>query len=304
MFQELPPQLLADARRQISPIEHWAKALHFGRWRESYFLVATTVYADLSGGDSGVDIPACLVAGWWNSTDFWIEFDAKWREFLKKWKITHLHQTKDKKNPQNDWWKADHDTRIRVLDDAYAIIESSGAMSFSFLTPKDDYNAYMAEREAESLGRADCFAWNAFRFVSIVDGWCKERRLNLPEFVFESIGKDQEAELDNVMVKFGYPKPIYRDKLEEDPQRAVTALQAADFLAYEIFKGWKEGEIHGHHFRKHLDLFQQENGTKAEWGWADKAKMDMLIPNTLAARRLEEIKKESDERAKKLINGA
>jgi hypothetical protein len=52
-----------------------------------------------------------------------------------------------------------------------------------------------------------------------------------------------------------------------------------------------------------LELFEA-GGTKAEWGWADKAKMDMLVPNTLAARRLQEIQKESDERVRKLIEGA
>ncbi|MDQ3169886.1 MAG: hypothetical protein M3Q55_07100 [Acidobacteriota bacterium] len=276
---------MAGARRPIDPIEHLAKALYFDAWRERGFLVASTVYADASGNDHSE--PITLVAGWWNSVDNWVEFGREWNAFLRRHDISCLHQTKSKKRPQDDWWKADIKTRNTVLGDASGIIQRSGGISFAFFTPTDDWNEYLATTVPEQIGgpthRPECFEWNGFRFVAQVERWCLYGHIPMPEFIFESSNKREQAALEGVLERYELPQPVFRSKLEEDPARTVVALQAADFLAYEIYKGWKDLMRDGATSRPFLLEFARlEN----HWGWADKDKMDKLIPMSRAQNHL------------------
>ena len=282
----------------IDPVEHIAKALYFDRWLERGFVVASTIYADASGAD---DTPLCLVAGWYNSVTNWTDdFAPAWRDFLKRWQLPYLHQTQSK-NPDADRWKPPKGsppeawrTWNQLLVEAASVIERSGASSFVFFTPTADFAAFRADRVADGFADdMDCFSWNAFRFVIHVESWCRERNLKLPEFVFESSNRREEDALAEVMQRYELPKPIFRTKEESDPSRAVVALQAADFLAYEMFKGWKDLHQFGSSTRPHLDRFQRM--PNKDWAWTEKKQMDGLMPLSQAQWRLEDIVKKRKE---------
>lgn len=249
------------------PLNHLAQALYFDAWRDCGFVVASTIYADASGNDHCE--PLCLVAGWWNSVENWTEFGQEWKAFLKRRDIVYLHQTGD------DEWKRDKQNRVSVLDEACQIIERSGAISHAFFTPTDDWDACVSEAKEQGFDKPDCFAWNAFRFVTHVLGWCEDRHLRMPEFIFEASSRKEEHALRVVMEDYKLPEPIFRRKLEEDPERTVVALQPADFVAYEIFRGWKDIIAKNVTSRRHLLAFER---IEHSWAYADKAQMDLLLP--------------------------
>lgn len=93
------------------------------------------------------------------------------------------------------------------------------------------------------------------------------------------------------MERYRLPEPIFRKKLDDDPVRSVVALQASDFLAYEIFRGWKNIVNKHSTNREYLKAFERSDHS---WGWADKEKMDGLIPISDAQHRLEQIVKERE----------
>jgi hypothetical protein len=246
--------------------------------------VATTVYADASGNDHSE--PLCLIAGWWNTVDNWTKFAEEWKAFLKQRGISYLHQT------GNYEWKRDPVNRASVLNEAMRIITKSGAFSHCFFTPTSDWHKYSAEvKTTHDLDSPDCFSWNAFRFVLHVQNWCERQHFRMPEFVFESSTKKEEDALREVMERYRLPEPIFRKKLEEDPIRSVVALQASDFLAYEIFRGWKDIVNKHSTSREYLQAFER---ARHSWGWADKEKMDGLIPISDAQHRLERIVNERE----------
>lgn len=253
--------------------------------------MAATVYADASGNDHSE--PLCLVAGLYNSVTNWSDFGREWRDFLNRRGIQYLHQTKSKEKA-NDEWKRDPTNRASVLDEAVQIIQRSGAIGLCFFTPTADYDGFIEHIESKDFKKPDCFAWNAFRFIVHVDGWCKNRRVKMPEFVFESSNRKEENALRRVMADYDLPEPIFRTKLDVDRARTVVALQAADFVAYELFKGWKQIMRAGigsppyiyETDRPYLGAFSR---MEHSWGWADKEKMISLLPISASQRRLEAI---------------
>lgn len=250
--------------------------------------VASVVYADASGNDH--EAPITLVAGWWNSVGNWIEFGREWDDFLNRQNIGCFHQTVSRKQPGDDWWKRDPDVRHQTKAQAFEIIQRSGAISFAFFTPTDAWNAYLSSTVPEQTGaefdRPNCLEWNGFRFVVQVDSWCLDNHIPMPEFVFESSTRREQEALKHVIARYKLPEPVFRSKLERDLSRTVVALQAADFLAYEIYRGWKDLIRDGVTSRHFLLAFSQ---LEHHWGWADKEKMDKLIPVSLAQNRLEEL---------------
>ena len=275
------------------PLNHLAQALYFDAWEKCSFIVASTIYADASGNDHCE--PLCLVAGWWNTVGNWTEFGREWKAFLDLRGIDYLHQTGKAE------WKENKQTREAVLNEALGIIVKNGLVSHAFFTPTVDWNAFAADvKTQKGLDKPDCFAWNAFRFVVQIDEWCKEHNFRMPEFVFESSNKKEEDALRDIMSEYGLPEPIFRAKLGKDPDRTVVALQAADFLAYELFRGWKDIVNKNYTERPYLRAFDR---VEHQWAWADKAKMDLLIPISAAAHRLDRIAQEARQQAADPVSG-
>lgn len=282
-----PQAWFDECRKPVDPVEHLAKALYLDCWRSAHFLMATTVYADASGGN---DQPLYVVGGWLASVDDWVDFGREWKDFLLRHNIGCFHQVSDEKHPEDDEWKKNPVARDRIKSEAQEIIRRSGAISMVFFTPTADFAEWKAAREAEGDRIPDCFAWNAFRFVANVYGWCREKNMPAPEFVFEAMSKLEQAQLRAVMEQHGVHEPIFRGKRDHDPARTVVALQAADFLAYEVFRGWKDVVNRGETERPHLREFSRDPAN--DWSWADKEAMDPLKPVGQAMLRLEGIVRE------------
>jgi hypothetical protein len=265
----------------------FSHVLRFDQWSEATFLVASAVYADASGNDH--DTPLCLIGGWYNSASNWSAFATEWKPFLLKHDIPYLHQTKSK-DPRADQWKG-KPRWDAIRDEAIDIIERSGAISTAYWTLSADFSAHMQERMQRGYSQRECFAFNGFGFIANVQRACMDRRVSMPEFVFESSGKPEQDALRNALTGTGLPEPIFRSKTETDPERAVVALQAADFLAYELFRGWKSIMNSDPTDRPFLRRF--EKMVPHEWGHSTREMLDRLIDRTEIQLELERIAEEA-----------
>jgi hypothetical protein len=140
-------------------------------------------------------------------------------------------------------WKNNEPRRRKLLSDLMEIIWRYAYRRFGCVIenkllveklPKDQRGAYYLD--AYSLAGRDCAAQ--------VSKWCKTEKITGPvQFVFE----DGDLGKGNLIKRFEadlYPSPAFKYKKDTKTQvelvPAFTPLQAADFLAYEVFVGCKD----------------------------------------------------------------
>jgi len=276
-----------------SPIMHIAMALHFGRWRDTP-LAMLTAYFDASGQEH--DQPVVVVAGWVQTAKTWCEFEKEWKScLLEKYEVPYLHMKEfAHSNGPFKKWKDNEPKRQSFLNDAIEIIKKHGCWSFVIAVDSDDFNEVVREQGMEKIvGNAYLFAVRAC--LSDISGWCKKHYMDSPEeYIFEK-GDPKQGLLREVMEEDGLPEPIFKNKLDEDPHRAVVPLQASDLLAYEVSKGYKTliGE-EDTGFRWALKKMDR-SVSRTSWGIYTRENLSRLLPISDFAHKLEAIVEKFEE---------
>jgi hypothetical protein len=187
-------------------------------------------------------------------------------------------------------WKSDPIIREAVKSEAIEIIQRSGAVSFVALTVSDDFNAFKAEKEAQGFEVPNAYVFTALKFVVQIHGWHSDNRMAQPsEFIFEAGDPGQKRILGEILKDYGLPEPIFRKKSDQDDQHAIVALEAADFLGYEMLRAWKDTLRLGVTQRPYLESFSR---MEHKWTSVTKDLMDLLLPISAAQHHLERIVKE------------
>jgi len=265
-------------------MEHLADALYFGWWKEGIWAVLT-FYADASGSEH--DQAVTVVAGFINSANNWVDFDREWRAFLDLYGVPYLHMKEfaHSKGPF-EIWRDNETTRQKFLADALRIIQKNGCTSFVTAIHSQAFNDVIRARHLlPFFGNAYLFA--ARTCLSSILGWCGDKRMNAPlEYIFEA-GDAKQGVLREIMKSDGMPEPIFRHKCDVDPARSILPLQAADFLAYEIAKGFRD--IGKRQMRQPLAEFNQMVGPFGDWGIYENDNMELLLTVNENVRRLEAV---------------
>ena len=168
-------------------------------------------------------------------------------------------------------WKGDEPQRRKFLSTALEIIESQGCVSIACAVESAAFNKRKSRLEP-LFGNAYLFA--ARTAASMAEGYCEDRHLSLPvEYIFEA-GDDRQDVLRQAMKSEGLPQPIFREKRATDnPLRSVLPLQAADFLAYELTKGYRD--LGRREVRHPLTIFDRM--PEKDWGIYEEENMDRLL---------------------------
>jgi hypothetical protein len=158
-------------------------------------------------------------------------------------------------------WKGNNTKREALFGDLIGIIHSCTYRSFSCIVEYADLHKLSPENQK-------AYALNAYSLagrtcVKHVSDWRKREpgMLEIPTgFAFEE-GDEGAGMLSDRMWKDGYPKPHFlpkKKRLDRDgsPVYAYTPLQAADILAYEIFR------LHHDQFEEHPRFT-----TFSSWRW-------------------------------------
>ena len=288
-----PLELLRDGYRMegsesYSSIEHIAMALHFGRWEETLFAMLTA-YFDASGG---AEQHSVVIAGFVQTANNWVEFEREWRVFLDRYQVPYLHMSEFAHSTGRfkKWKEKEHEpTRRAFMKEALTLINEHGCWSFATVVVSEDFNQIVQELNmGHLLGNAYTFA--ASCILSYITAWCDEQRMNQPmEYIFEK-GDAKQGVLRGIMERNGLPAPIFRPKQPEDSQVAIAPLQASDFLAYEVRRGYKDLVEKKLDFRHPLKQFDLMSG-KAQWGFHTKKDLYQLLAVSDTTRKLEAIVK-------------
>lgn len=193
-----------------------------------------SAYFDDSGTDTGNR--TAVVAGYVGS-------DFQWKRFVDRWTTTlkcegvNIMRRSDLENFKGefaDGW--DSSRRTRFVIKLQGILKTCTYSAVSAAVIKEDFEAVMPPWVKNLFGGT--YGWCACMCVSAMLGWCSERNHAGPiNWTFES-GTDGAREIGEMFQALQLPelRDMYRIGSVGFDTKLLKPLQAADLIAYEIFK--------------------------------------------------------------------
>ena len=231
-------------------------------WEEVLML---TCAFDASGHQSN---QLCLVvAGFVSSAKDWIDFSAEWQDRLDRDAICYFHMVEFAHSvKQFKRWKDQEKRRQTLFSDLLGLIKKYAYRKFGCAIINDTFHSNISSANQNQL-YLNSYSMAARSSVAQVGLWAKRDKISSPsiEYVFED-GDVGKGLLVQRMVEDCYPAPIFRPKkVKITPEGqiipAFLPLQAADILAYEMFKAVREMEESGsYRLRWGLEEFHRMPG--------------------------------------------
>lgn len=208
--------------------------------------MALAAYFDASGHQD--DQKYLVVAGFVSSPQEWVNFDRLWGERLRQDGIQFFHANEFAHSiGQFNGWRGDEARRRSLTADLMDIIKRHVFRMFGSVVINEVLNEEISEQTREqylinaySLAGRSCAA-------DLRQWLLKERWQTVPELIFED-GDIGKGLLRRTLVRDGFAEPIFRPKKDTETQdgmviQALTPLQPADWLAYEIFLASKSQSV-------------------------------------------------------------
>ena len=191
-----------------------------------------TVYFDESGTHSNSE--AAVVAGFLSNETQWVAFSQKWQQVLADSGLEYfrMSQFENRRGPFVGWTK---DKREELLNKLLPIIHDHTFRSIGCVVMKKSFDTILSG--AAKLACGDAYglaALGCWRHLSLVlqeaDVWM--------DCLMEDGAKGKGAIQD--IFEAGSKRPKWREdhriRLLSFQQKRVAPLQAADILAYELYK--------------------------------------------------------------------
>ena len=196
-----------------------------------------TIYCDDSGTDDHNRV--AVVAGWIGQVRKWEQFTKVWKTALKDFGVNQMHRSKleafkgefERTKGWNEKKRAEFLQRVHPIIRTYAKVPIGSAVI------KKDFEAVMPDEVKKMVGGV--YGWCAQECIVAVGMWCEHTNHRHPvRWVLEA-GTTGHGQLEKGFEAI-YDNSSMRDKCHlkgwsfED--KSVRPLQAADVLAYEVFK--------------------------------------------------------------------
>lgn len=221
-----------------SAIEHLAKTVALSRfdWKEVQFGMFTACF---DAGGTPHDQELLVVAGFISTADEWNNFDRLWRKRLADDGLEYFRMAEfaHSRKQFRSGWKDNEPRRKALLGDLMAIIRLHAFRRFGCIVENQTF-LNNVPRDFQAQYFLDAYTTASMACVRQVRDWGRAEgapALEKVRFVFEA-GDAGQAQLEKrfrndiqTSISFKYKK---------GPQ-SFTPLQAADFLAYELFVGVK-----------------------------------------------------------------
>jgi hypothetical protein len=198
-----------------------------------------TIYGDESGTDRKNRVAA--VAGYIGQVSEWQKFEHEWVPILRKrpYQVKVMHRA-DLETWHGEFTEAhgwNKKRRDAFLNELHPIIRSRTKVAIGRAVIKEDWEEVMPDWLKKFFGGV--YGWCAHECVREVRDWCEHRRYQHPiKWVFEkgAEGQGQVAQMFTELERH----PIYSKEFRIGSWcfvgKDVVPLQAADTLAYEVFK--------------------------------------------------------------------
>jgi hypothetical protein len=198
-------------------------------------MASFAAYFDESGthGDSRI----LTLAGYVAKVEQWVEFSREWDELLKQENLTHFHMSKFEAR-QGEFAGWDNERRLRVQQRLIGIIKRRVNFGIFCAVNLVDYEETMTEWGRDAFGSPYSFCVKlCLAFVSLIS-----QKYNRTEpiayFIEHGAGYNHEIS-ESVRATFanGTMRNLLRlGSLTFIDKKAALPIQAADLLAYEVWK--------------------------------------------------------------------
>jgi hypothetical protein len=178
-----------------------------------------------------------VVAGFFARANDWVEFSARWQKALTDFGLPFFHMT-DFANGVRPYDKWDEPMRQRRLERLVSIINTCAATSFGMVIRRKDFEDFIPEKArkvcGDAYGLAVMACWmetgETIREMG-VDAWVS--------YVFE--GGARGSGTVSKLFNHNVTDPVQKERmrllsLRFEPKKEFLPLQAADILAYELYK--------------------------------------------------------------------
>lgn len=220
-----------------STVAHLAMTLWPSRSWGSLLIGMFTAHFDASGQEH--EHSYVVVAGFVSSAQEWILFSEKWQTVLHEYGLESFHAA-ECQNYEQDFkgWKGQDSRRIRLWCDLLALIKESSFQKFACGIVTDDWTSKVS-KQTKDRWRLNAYVMCAMMVAERVQLWARRQNIHTPiRYVYES-GDPGSGMLFETFRREGYPDPLFEHKTDRTINGilvpACIPLQAADFLAYEIF---------------------------------------------------------------------
>jgi hypothetical protein len=218
-------------------------------------MLTLAAYCDESGTDATQDI--YVVAGYTSSVAAWEEFSRLWGRMLYEFRIPYYHAT-----DLEAYWKSkiyrhvikDRDTLKRLQSTAFSLIQKCAPKGVAVALVKEDFLEVMTPER----GTEEFYSFCAQECMRGMMFWLTHERPR-PGFVnytFEC-GADGWGIFAKATESFQSHPHLRVGTISRAEKKAMFPLQAADALAFEIYKEMvngilvkKRGETRVHPFRE------------------------------------------------------
>jgi len=195
-------------------------------------MASFTAYFDESGTHAGS--PVVAVAGFISTIERWRIVEKEWRTVLRMYKLDYFHMTdfENRRGPYQGWADGQRQTVIKRL---LGIIKRYVLSGFSAAVVTADYDRLSIDEQSRLV---DPYTVCAFWCIRDVGGWLAElgrddrvahvfeRGIRGAPRISEAFGRASDVALHEY--RFG--------TLHFADKRSLVPLQAADILAYEVWK--------------------------------------------------------------------
>jgi hypothetical protein len=203
---------------------------------DSIFVMLTAYFDDSGTSD---EEPVVAVAGYIGSVALWNIFNKRWRAFLSKHGIKQMHRA-DLESFYGEFKGWNGPLRTEFVKKAHAIIRECTFAPLGVAIVKSQFDEAFADGTvAQKFG---AYAFCVHGALAAIGEWCKAKNVREPiRIVFEKGSKDQELINRNIRILSETPQ----EKRHPDAyviqgwsfdDKSVLPLQAADVVAYELYK--------------------------------------------------------------------
>lgn len=186
-----------------------------------------------------------VVAGFVSSAKDWTNFDLAWKQRLQKDGLAYFHAVEFAQSTGafSNGWKDNANRRASLSADLMHIIKAHAYRQFGHVVVNKVLEDNMCAKTRHKF-KVSPYSLAGRSCAASLRVWLERDRWDtVPELVFED-GDLDRGFLSDVLVRDGFAPPSFlpgrdRKTSEGANQEGLTPLQAADWLAYEIFKASK-----------------------------------------------------------------
>ncbi len=195
-----------------------------------------SAYLDESGDHQGS--PAVVVAGYVSSATRWRAFSEEWNARLVRWHIPAFHMT-DFENRRGCFASWSNDERESRLDELLAVIKKHTLRSIAYVIRKQQFDNLNLSKPAKKLC-GDAYGVAAIGCWYNLSLLLRDPRNNgYVEYIMDSRSRGSGSLLDIYRKQCEDPAWVEQTRLlglSFKDHRLSQPLQAADILAYEVYK--------------------------------------------------------------------